>query len=504
MQPTPNEPPAARRLGVWDAITIIVGIVIGTTIFKLPWLIFMSVSDPWTGLGIWVVGGVLALFGALCYAELAATYPRSGGDYVYLSRAFGPWVGYLFGWGQLAVVLPASIGTMAVVFGEFAVKFPELKQFWEEKGLIPELMWAITAVAVIALLNIVGVVLGKLAQSLLTIAKVVGLGAILVAGFSYFSFDRLDPPQWDLSTGNLPRWEALAIILVLYAYGGWNDAAFVAAEVRNPQRNIPRALIIGVSAIAIIYVLINLAYLMGQGFEGARAPMQLNPERLLTQKWGEWGGKAISVIVMVSALGAVNGLTFAGSRVYATLGKDYRLFALLGHTTGLGSPLFALLLQALITVAFLLLLGTQQGHEAINQVLVSVQLVKEAPKWATDDAFEALVSHTAPVFWVFFLLTGLSLFALREKDRDKPRPFSVPFYPFVPFIFCLMCLYMIYKSTEYVGWRSLLGLGLLALGLPMLFISWLMGSRPGQDTSPAPEKAAAPPWQTPAPTHTDT
>src|SRR5438045_3825165 len=120
MSSTPNEAPAGQgRLGLWDAITIIIGIVIGTTIFKLPWLIFANTSDPWSGLLVWVVGGVLAVAGALCYAELATTYPRDGGDYVYLTRAFGPWVGFLFGWAQLAVILPASIGTMAVVFGDF-------------------------------------------------------------------------------------------------------------------------------------------------------------------------------------------------------------------------------------------------------------------------------------------------------------------------------------------------------------------------------------------------
>ena len=458
MPSTPNETPAGKaRLGLWDAISIIIGIVIGASIFKVPWLIFLHVSDPWMGLLVWVVGGVLAIVGALCYAELATTYPRDGGDYVYLTKAFGSWVGFLFGWGQLAIILPASIGAMAVVFADFAVKFPEMKKIWEDQGLVPELMWAVTAVAAISLLNILGVVFGKTVQNLLTFAKVVGLGAIVVAGFSSISFDNLEPAP----LGPSPPWQSLAIILVLYAYGGWNDAAFVAAEVRNPRRNIPLALILGVSAITVIYLLVNAAYLLGLGFAGARQPG--NPERLLTAVWGEWGGEdwgkrgghAISIIIMVSALGAVNGLIFTGSRVYSTLGADHRLFAWLSRTTRLGSPVFALFLQALITLGIVMALGTQQGHEAINQGLISAGLVETAPAWDPERAFDQLVAHTAPVFWVFFLMTGLSLFVLREQNPNLERPFSVPLYPLLPIIFCNMCGYMIYQSVIYVKWPVL-------------------------------------------------
>lgn len=329
MQPTANEAPTGRaRLNLWDAISIIVGIVIGTTIFKIPWLIFSNVSDPWMGLLVWVVGGVLAVVGALCYAELATTYPRSGGDYVYLTRAFGDWCGFLFGWAQLAVVLTASIGAMAYVFGDFAVDFPELKQFWEERGLIPNFMYAVLAVVVITVLNLGGVVFGKWTQNVLTAAKVVGLAAILVAGFMAPQFDAWYPTK----SADYVGWGGLALVLVLYAYGGWNDAAFVAAEVHDVRRNIPRALILGVSFITLIYLLVNVAYLLGLGFDGARRPdLGTIPGRLLTRAFGDFGGKAITVIVMVSALGAVNGLMFAGSRVYATLGADHSAFAWLGR-----------------------------------------------------------------------------------------------------------------------------------------------------------------------------
>src|SRR5262249_54135043 len=249
------------------------------------------------------------------------------------------------------------------------------------------------------------------------------------------------------------------------AYGGWNDAAFVAGEVREPQRNMPLALLVGIGVITIIYVLVNLAYIVGLGFNNVRAPSSL-PSLLLDKAFGESGAKAMSVIIMVSALGAVNGLIFAGSRVYATLGNDHRLFGFLGHwRPGRGAPILALIIQALITLVLVLLFGTAQGHAAINDFLdwlnsaltsvvsklnetwtVNIEYSKE---WKPREAFGELVSHSAPAFWFFFLLAGLALFKLREINPTRLRPFSVPWFPFIPFIFCNICIYMLYRSILY-------------------------------------------------------
>jgi len=463
-------------LGLWDAISIMVGIVIGTTIFKIPWLIFSNASDPWMGLLVWLVGGLLALVGAFCYAELATTYPRSGGDYNYLTNAFGPWAGFLFGWAQLIVVLTASIGAMAYVFGDFATGIRDLKQDFDI-GVSSEFMYAFLAVVVLSLLNIVGVTLGKIAQNLLTFAKIIGLIAILVAGFGW---PQSNPTEWSLAQpiGNA-GWGGLAMILVLYAYGGWNDAAFVAAEVRDRKRNIPRALILGVGLISVIYLLVNAAYLTGLGFDKARQMGRL-PALLLENVFGEKGGLAMSILVMISALGAVNGLIFTGSRVYATLGNDYPLFGWLGHwRPGHGAPILALFAQALITVGMLFALGTERGHNFINDLLGYIHIEPEGA-WNAGSAFETLVSHTAPVFWFFFLMTGLSLFLLREKNPSLPRPFSVPLYPILPIVFCNMCVYMLYQSIIYVGWRALFAIGLVLLGLPLYWLSRMVGYR-GED-----------------------
>ena len=483
--------PTARRnqgnLGLWSVISIIVGIVIGTTIFRVPWLIFANTSDPWTGLGVWAFGGFLAIVGAFCYAELATTYPRAGGDYVYLTRAYGPLVGYLFGWAQLAVIQTASIGLMAYVFAEYATAIFKLDDF-TGLGLASEFSYAFLAVILLSLLNVVGVTVGKIAQNVLTVAKIAGMLAIVVAGFGWAESTPLEWPRPDPATA---EWGALAIILVLYAYGGWNDAAFVAAEVRNPRRNIPLALLLGVGIIIVVYLLINAAYIAGLGFDGMRQPGEFLKARLLVDKaFGDHGANAISIIVMVSALGSANALIFAGSRVYATLGNDHPLFDWLGHwRPGFGTPILALIVQALITLGMVYIFGTREGQGIINagiavidQGLAAVGLVKDIgitakDNWQPGDAFDALVTYTAPVFWIFFLATGFSVFALRSRDPQLERPFSVPLYPLVPFIFCNMCAYMLYKSTIYIEWRAVFGFGLVLLGLPLYGLSRAIGYR---------------------------
>jgi amino acid transporter len=466
------------QLGLFDAISIIIGIVIGTSIFYVPNVVFHFSSDPWMGLAVWGFGGLLALVGALCYAELATTYPRSGGDYVYLTRAFGPWVGFLFGWAQLTVVFAASIGAMAHVFASYATRMYDLRQLPQlaDIGLSSEFLYATLAIVLLTLFNIVGVGLGKWTQNLLTIAKVTGLGSILVAGFFWA---KSSPVDWEPAPWRDLGWGSLAIILVLYAYGGWNDAAFVAAEVRNRQRNIPLALILGVGAITLIYLLVNAAYLMGLGPETARSKSGL-PALLLKEPWGETGEKLISILIMISALGAVNGLIFTGARVYATLGNDHRLFGWLGHwQPGRRPPILSLLAQGIITVAVLFALTSQAGHNAINRLLTTIGVTYEST-WNPDSGFETLVSHTAPVFWLFFLLTGLSLFVLREKNPGLARPFSVPLYPLLPLIFCNMCGYMLYQSVKYVGVRAGFAFCVVLAGLPFFLLSRLMGGPKGE------------------------
>ena len=509
-QPENNPQPVKAQLGLWDAVSIIVGIVIGVTIFKSPQLIMNNVTTPLMGLGAWLLGGVLSLIGALCYAELATTYPRMGGDYVYLKRAYGHWCGFLFGWAQLAVILTASIGAMAFVFGDYAVKVwpppdtaappglsaslkemkPDTSEYKELEELIKGYtlrreLWtagfAVLAVSALTMTNILGVVLGKWTQNLLSLLKVVGLGAIVYAGFQYGEHTSVTIPE-PVGTANF----GMAMIFVLYAYGGWNDAAFVASEVRN-RRNIARALILGTAIITVIYVATNVAYLRALGFEKMRSSWAVAADvGELVNK--EHGPRAISILVMISALGAINGLIFTGSRLYSSLGAENSVFALLGRwSPRFGSPVWALLIQGAICLLMIVGVGIQAGRDTIDWGMEAIYL-KKMPWDQYFGGFDTLVSGTAPVFWGFFLLSGLSLFVLRQMDPDIPRPFRVPLFPIIPLIFCATCFYMLYSAIAYAKYISLIGIVPLLIGLPLYYLSTY---RPGSEAGPIKEETPA-------------
>ncbi|MCU0873439.1 MAG: amino acid permease [Pirellulaceae bacterium] len=466
----PDDDSPYAHLGLWDAVSIILGIVVGTAIFKTPQYVFANVHGPWLGMGCWLLGGVLALLGSLCYAELATTYPRMGGDYVYLTRAFGRGAGFLFGWAQLTVILTGSIGAMAYAFGDYAVEFFG----WDPKHSV----WlAVASVAVLTILNMIGVVFGKSVQNLLTAIKVVGLGAIVVAGFAWGG-----DPSWASQQPMAGPGFGLAMVFVLYAYGGWNDAAFVAAEVRHRHRNMPLALILGTAGITVIYLLVNAALLWGLGFEGIKASSAPAAD-VAKLAFGTWGSKGISLLVMASALGAINGLIFTGSRIYVSLGADHRIFAWLGRWNAQrGAPLRSLVTQSAIALLLILIVGTQVGRDSVDTVMTTLQL-NPLPWDKYFGGFDTLVAATAPVFWAFFLLTGYSLFLLRAIDRDIHRPFSAPFYPLEPILFCGMCHFMLFSAIDYAKGLSLLGLVPLAVGLPLYALSqW--SSRPKAGQSP--------------------
>ncbi|MFV1967228.1 MAG: APC family permease, partial [Pirellulaceae bacterium] len=461
-KPSADDGAITERLSPWDGISIIIGIVVGVSIYKAPSLIFNNVAGPWQAMGVWVLGGVLSLIGALCYAELTTTYPRSGGDYVYLTRAFGRWVGFLFGWAQLVAILTGSIGAMAYVFADYAIQLMQGSPW--DVGPSFAAWLAAGAVALLTAVNVLGVLVGKTVQNVLTLAKLLGVSGIVVAGFVWGGSEPLTVTQPIRGPGL-----GLAMIFVLYTYGGWNDAAFVAAEVKNRKKNLPRVLLLGTGSIMVIYLLVNAGYMWGLGFEGVRASAAPAAD-LLQKAVGDWGAKGMCLLVMISALGAVNGMIFTGSRVYMSLGVDHRVFAALGrwHPT-LKSPVWALLISAAVCLLMITTVGTEPGRNTLDNAMALFGL-PGLPWNNYGGGFDTLVSATAPVFWTFFLLTGLSLFALREIDRDVERPFSVPFYPFTPFVFCVTSVYMLYSSLTYAKQLALIGMVPLALGVPLYFI----------------------------------
>jgi amino acid transporter len=454
--------PDAQKLGLWDAVSVIIGIVIGAGIYEVPPLVFSSVSDPAELFAVWALGGLLSLVGACCYAELASTYPRSGGDYVYLTRGLSPLVGFLFGWAQLSVIMTGSIGMMAYVFADYA------SELWNLKPSSGALL-ATSVVLLLTACNLAGVALGKTAQNALSLLKLVGLAAVVVCGLLFAREAGDGAAAANASASQDQASFGVAMVLVLYTFGGWNDAAYVASEVRNPRRNLPSALILGTLLITLAYVLINTAFLVGLGFERAQTSRAIAVD-LLRAAFGSTGATFIAVLVMISALSAVNALIFTGSRVHATLGKDYEALGLLGRWhPRFGSPIWSLLTQLVITLALIAVVGTRGGRQAVDGGLAALGF---APAdWSGHGGFDALLRCTAPVFWLFFLLTGLSLFALRLREPARPRPFRVPFYPILPLVFCATCGAMLYAAITYAGKLTLVGLVPLLLGIPLYFAS---------------------------------
>jgi len=461
---TRSPPTIERRLGLGDAVSIVVGIVVGTAIFRAPPMVFQNTTGAAPALAVWLLGGVLCFIGALCYAELATTYPRNGGDYEYLRRAFGAPAGVLFGWAQLTVVLTGSIGAMAYAFADYGARL------W---GLPHGAVAWLAAAAIVALsgVNLAGVVAGKRVQNVLTAAKVLGLLGVVVAAMFAGRADALAPGRPDAAPAGSGL--GLALVFVLYAFGGWSNAVFVTAEVKRPRRNLPRALLLGIAGITVIYLAVNAAYLSVLGLDAARRTATPAAD-VLDRALGAGGARAISVLVMLSALGAAHGTILTGSRVYATLGEDHAAFRWLGRWNRRAAPAVAIVAQAVVALLLVFAVGTDRGR-AVLDGSVSALGLSAIPWDRYFGGFEALVAGSAPVFWAFFLLTGVAQVVLRRRDRGRIRPFSTPWYPLPTLVFCATCLAMLAASLEYARWLTLLGLVPLALGAPLALLPTIPG-----------------------------
>ncbi len=440
-----------RQLSVFDSVCIIVGIIVGAGIYQTPSII-AGCMPCWTSvLGIWLAGGLLALAGALCYAELATAYPGEGGDYIYLSRAYGGWAGYLFSWARLVIIRPASIAALAFIFGKYAqslyAPFPN-----------SQLAYAVAIVAVLTAINVLGVNEGKWTQNLLTVIKIAGFLGILVVALA------APDPQFGSSQGGTFSMGGLnlALILVLWTFGGWNEMAYVAAEIKRPDRNIVRALVIGTVAVTGLYVLINGAFLYVLGRESMASSQAVAVDTVKTVLPG-MASRAIAALVCLSVLGAANGLIFTGARISYALGAEHSAFRGLGRWHGrFGTPVWALLVQGGLTSVIVLFAGS----------------------------FKDTILHTAPVFWLFFLATGVSLFVLRRRRPELARPYKVSWYPVTPILFCGSCAFMIYSSVSYAlatePMSLILSSGVLLTGVIAYWLTDIrgLGQRPRNGAGP--------------------
>lgn len=427
-----------QQLSLFDSTCLIVGIIIGVGIYQMAPDIAKGAGSAWGVMGIWVLGGLLSLCGALSYAELASAHSEEGGDYVYLGRAYGKWAGFLFAWAQMAIVRPGDIAVTAFAFATYAcslwdplagTSFPYGHQ-----------LYAVTSTAALTLINVIGVRAGTRTQNLLTTLKAAGLLFIVIIAFI------LPPKPVQMNaSGSLPF--SLALIFVLFVYGGWNEMAYVAAEVRNPGKNIIRTLLVGIGVVTAIYLLVNGAFLHALGYQGLASSEAVAVDTVQTLS-PRFAGSLVAALICISALGAINGLIFAGARISYAMGTDHRLFSILGRWhPRFETPATALLLQGAIAIALILLLGS-----FVNAVL-----------------------YTAATVYSFYLASTLSVFVLRRKEPDIERPYRVAGYPFTPIIFAGTCIFLIYSAVAYKPWIALISCCLLLIGLPLWRLSNTMG-----------------------------
>jgi APA family basic amino acid/polyamine antiporter len=449
-------------LGLHQAVAIIVGIVIGAGIFKAPSLVAGMAGGTTAMFVAWTLGGVMSLIGALCYAELATAFPSAGGDYHFLRRAYGPRTSFLFAWARFSVITTGSIALLSFVFGDYLNQVLPL-------GASGPAIYAAAVIAVLSWVNLRGIGSSANAQTWLTLLEIGGLLLIVVAALYLTLGNGSTATPAAAASQAAPaaiNWSmfGLAMVFVLLTYGGWNEAAYISAEVKGGSRNMVSAMVLSILLITVLYLVVNWAYWSGLGLAGM-AKSEAIAADLLERAFGPMGSRVISIMVAVAALTSINATMIVGARTSFAVGRDWPALSRLGRwNPERGTPTVALLLQS-----------------AIALVLVPVGA------WL-GSGFRAMVEFTAPVFWLFFLLSGVSLFVLRRREPDAPRPFRVPFYPVVPLIFCGVCAFMLWSSLSYVYSQELGGLNAAWIGVAVLasgLLLMLAVGRPASRPRPA-------------------
>jgi amino acid transporter len=428
-----------RVLQPFSAVALIVGIVIGAGIFKTPSLVAGISGDAGWALVLWMAGALISIAGALCYAELCTAYPNAGGDYHFLHRAFGRNISFIYGWSRATIINTGSIALLAFVFGDYMSTLVNL-------GAYSSAIWALLIVVILTVVNLAGIHASSRMQTWLTLTEIVGLLAVVAAGF-WVDAPASGTLQWFAQAPAPAQW-GLCLVFVLLTFGGWNEAAYISAELKGGPRTMVRVILASMLTLTVIYLLVNTALLLGLGLNGLSQSKTAAGD-LLGLAFGPWAQKALGLFVAIAALTSINATMFVGARTNFAVGNDWKALRKLGQwQLDIGSPKQALTLQALISMG-LIALGTQEA-----------------------DGFSAMVEFTAPVFWGFLFLVGLALLWLRKTDPSTPRPFKVPLYPVLPLIFCAACAWLTYSSVTYaISQKAIhVSLWLIASGILALLI----------------------------------
>ena len=437
-----------RDLNLFDLTMIAIGSSIGSGIFLTPALVAHALPSPLWILGVWFAGGVMALCGALTFAELGAMLPRAGGVYVFLTEAYGGLVGFLYGWAYFLVANTGALAALAIGFSTYFGYFVPLS----ETGT---LVVAIVGIIVVTIINVLGVKAGGVFSDLFTVLKLLGIAILVTVGLGWGSSSTTD---FSASLGELPNGLAsaltLAFVSVMWSYGGWQHATFTAAEAKDPKRTIPFSLIFGALAVAVVYVLAYVAYMFLLPVDAIAASPRVASDAI-SVILGPVGGTIIALTIFISTFGTTGIYTLTAPRIYYAMANDGVFFKKVAEVhPRFRTPMFAIVLQSIWAILLLFFWGT----------------------------YEKLISYVVFTDWIFFALAALSVFVFRKRTPDAERPYRTLGYPFTPFLFItLSTLFVCYTMIEKPA-ESFAGLGFLALGVPVYYL-WKKKSGKPQESS---------------------
>ena len=425
-----------RELSLFDLTMIAVGSTIGSGIFLTPSLIAHELQAPVWILLAWICGGLMALSGALTLSELGAMMPEAGGIYVYLTRAYGSLAGFLFGWAYFLVVNTGGIAALGIAFATYLSYIAPL-------GSSGITVAAIAGIVLLTTINVLGVKVGGVFSDIFTVLKLAGIAGLIVVGFGWGSSSTTD---FVATTGTFPGGVthafSLAMVGVLWSIGGWQHATFTSAEAKNPQRNLPRAMILAAVIITLTYVLtvIALLFLLSpEQMGGSSHPAADAVESVL----GSAGGIAIALAVFISTFGTTGIYTLTAPRIYYAMATDGLFFRRVAQLhPRYQTPAFAIILQSAWAILLILFWGT----------------------------FENLISYVVFTDWIFFAMAGAAVFVLRRKEPDAVRPYRTAGYPLTPLFFVLVSLWFVLNTFVSRPDEAWAGIAFLALGVPVYFI----------------------------------
>ena len=426
-----------RELSRFDMTMIAIGSTIGSGIFLTPALIAHTLPAPSWIIGIWLVGGVMALTGALTFAELAGMMPGAGGVYVYLNEAYGPLAGFLYGWAYFLVCNTGGIAALSLAFATYLGHFIPLSA----AGLR---ITAITGLLVVTALNVRGVKIAGMFSDVFTLLKLSGIGFLIVAGIGWGTNRHIDfSAPLDLKGGTPSAALSVAMVGVLWSYGGWQHASYAAGEARDPRRTIPFAMVTGAIVVVAVYVLTNLSYMLLLPVGAIGASPRLASDALQTIM-GPAGGGLIAAVIFISTFGTTGIYTLTAPRIYFAMARDGLFFRKVAEIhTRFQTPAFAIMIQSAWAIILILFWGT----------------------------FESLISYVVFTDWLFFALAAAGVFILRRKRPAAERPYRTLGYPITPLIFITISIWFVANTLLNRPEEAWAGIAFLALGIPV-FLFW--------------------------------